>query len=199
MMATTPTQRNQPSASNEIYRGFSAISSRLTDRFKDAGIGANFDNLISSARAFIDVNKDLTVTQLTQSLMDPQNAPSSAIAKTENYLYFDPRNANARGSLPPASQARSQGVPSGTNVGPGRGIEASFGQKRAGFNEAIVFMVGGGSLDEFSNLQQFVAKKNAGANNNLGSKKRIVYGSTELMNAEDFLTKELARLGNENS
>lgn len=29
-----------------------------------------------------------------------------------------------------------------------RGIDASFGQRRAGFSEAIVFTVGGGSMDE---------------------------------------------------
>ena len=197
MMATTPSQQSQPSTSNDLFRGFSSISSRLTDRFKDAGIGANFDNLISSARALIPVNRDLTVTQLTESLMDPQNAPSSAIAKTENYLYFDPRSANARGTMPPASQVRNQGMPGGINGAPGRGIEASFGQKRAGFNEAIVFMVGGGSLDEFSNLQQFVTKRNSGTSSGVGARRRIVYGSTELMNAQDFLTNELARLGRE--
>ena len=30
------------------------------------------------------------------------------------------------------------------------------------------------------------------------SKRRIVYGSTELLNAEDFVMGELARLGREN-
>ena len=72
--------------------------------------------------------------------MDPANASSSAIQKTENYLYFDPRSANARGTLPPASQARNQ-------QGARMGIEATFGQRRQAFSEAIVFSVGGGSME----------------------------------------------------
>ena len=175
------------------------MSSRLTDRFKDAGIGANFDNLISGVKTFLPANRDLTLTKITESLMDPQNASSSAIAKTENYLYFDPRNANARGIMPNASQARQQqnGVPGALN-GVGRGIEASFGQKRQTFNEAVVFTVGGGSMDEYGNLQEW-AKRTSGANNPspVGPRRRIVYGSTELINAEDFIHKELGRLGRE--
>ena len=76
-----------------------------------------------------------------------------------------------------------------------RGIEASFGQRRQGFSEAIVFTVGGGSMDEYGNLQDF-----AKTNNNAGAaavgRKRIIYGSTELVNAEDFVA-ELSKLGKE--
>ena len=201
MMSTAPAQQNQAGSSNDFLRGFSSLSSRLTDRFKDAGIGANFENLVSGVKTFLPANRDLTLTKITESLMDPQNASSSAIAKTENYLYFDPRNANARGTMPNVSQARSQqgGMPGALN-GVGRGIEASFGQKRQGFNEAIVFTVGGGSMDEYGNLQEWVKRSNGGANaGQMASRRRIVYGSTELVNAEDFLTKELARLGQESS
>lgn len=200
MMSTAPAQTAQPSASSDLFRGFSAISSRLTDRFKDAGITANVDSLISGVKTFLPANRDLTLTKITESLMDPSNASSSAIAKTEGYLYFDPRNANARGVIPNASQARQQGGMPGALNGVGRGIEASFGQKRQGFNEAIVFTVGGGSMDEYGNLQEW-AKRSSGGNNpsHVGPKKRIVYGSTELVNAEDFLSKELARLGHESS
>ena len=197
MMSTQPAQQQPQSTSSDIFRGFSNISSRLTERFKDAGIGANFDNLISGVKTFLPANRDLTLTRITESIMDPQNASSSAIAKTESYLYFDPRNANARGIIPNASQARSQqgGMPGALN-GVGRGIEASFGQKRQGFNEAIVFAVGGGSMDEYGNLQEW-AKRSSGAAQ--GPKRRVVYGSTELVNAEQFLTKELARLGQEST
>ena len=196
MMSTQPAQQ-QSSTSADIFRGFSSISTRLTDRFKDAGIGANFDNLISGVKTFLPADRDLTLTKITESIMDPQNASSSAIAKTESYLYFDPRNANARGIIPSASQARSQqsGMPGALN-GVGRGIEASFGQKRQGFNEAIVFPVGGGSMDEYGNLQEW-AKRSSNAGQ--GPRRRVVYGSTELVNAEEFLTKELAVLGQEST
>ncbi|KAK0793255.1 Vesicle trafficking between the ER and Golgi [Friedmanniomyces endolithicus] len=192
MISSAPTQPQQASASTELFRGFTSISSRLTDRFKDAGLGANFDTLISGVKNFLPANKDLTLTKITESLMDPQNASTSALQKTEGFLYFDPRSANARGTMPPsAKDARSGAAQS-------RGIEASFGQRRQGFSEAIVFTVGGGSMDEYGNLQDW-AKRTSGATGGAAgavSRKRVIYGSTELVNAESFL-RELAELGAE--
>ncbi|GME38331.1 Sec1-like protein [Neofusicoccum parvum] len=183
-------------ALRDLFRGFSSISNRLTDRFKDAGLGSNFENLISGVKNFLPANKDLTLTKITESLMDPQNASSSAIAKTENYLYFDPRSANARGTMPPASQARNQ---QGGLSGVGRGIEASFGQRRQGFSEAIVFTVGGGSMDEYGNLQEWAQRTSGTGAPGTGPRRRVVYGSTELVNAEDFINSELAKLGREST
>jgi hypothetical protein len=155
--------------------------------------------------------------------MDPSSASSSAIAKTENYLYFDPRSANARGAMPPSSssrnlQAGSAVMPGGLgSAGPGTG--ATFGQRRQGFNEAIVFAVGGGSMEEYGNLQDWARRTggqlasgsggaggtpggSSGAGIGSGSglsgsvpQRRVVYGSTELVNAGDFLTESLAKLG----
>lgn len=135
--------------------------------------------------------------------MDPQNASTSALQKTEGFLYFDPRSANARGTMP----ASSKGDGSAQQGGTSRGIEASFGQRRQGFSDAIVFTVGGGSMDEYGNLQDW-AKRTSGAGQGAGStggaggaasalgRKKVVYGSTELMNAGDFLDV-LGRLGKE--
>jgi hypothetical protein len=194
MITSAPTQQQpQQSASADLFRGFSSISSRLTDRFKDAGLGANFDNLISGVKNFLPANKDLTLTKITESLMDPQNASTSALQKTEGFLYFDPRSANARGTMPPSAKDARSGTAQS------RGIEASFGQRRQGFSEAIVFTVGGGSMDEYGNLQDW-AKRTSGAAGAASAvaRKRVVYGSTELVNAGDFL-KELAKLGKENA
>jgi hypothetical protein len=142
MMSSAPISGPaQTSTSTDLFKGFSAISSRLTSGLKEAGIGANFENLVSGVKSFLPQNKDLTLTKITESLMDPQNASSAAIAMTEGYLYFDPRSANARGTMPPASAARA-----GQTGAVNRGIEASFGQRRQGFSEAIVFTVGGGSV-----------------------------------------------------
>lgn len=192
MMSSAPTQQaQQPSASNELFRGFSSISSRLTDRFKDAGLGANFDNLISGVKNFLPANKDLTLTKITESLMDPANASTSALQKTENFLYFDPRSANARGTMPPsAKDARSGNQQT-------RGIDPSFGQRRQGFSEAIVFTVGGGSMDEYGNLQDWAKRTtSAGGAAAAVGRKRVVYGSTELVNADSFV-QELTKLGKE--
>ncbi|KAJ5668544.1 uncharacterized protein N7477_007114 [Penicillium maclennaniae] len=201
-MMTTAAPEQQ---SNDIFRGFSSLSNRLTDRIASGALGANFDSLISGVKNFLPANKDLTVTKITESIMDPSAASSSAIAKTENYLYFDPRSANARGAMPPASASRNQQMP-GTmgSVGPGTG--ASFGQRRQAFNEAIVFTVGGGSMDEYGNLQDWVHRTsgqtgpdgNPSANRaSAGGRRRVVYGSTDLMNASEFLSDSLAPLGRE--
>lgn len=199
-MMTTAAPEQQ---SNDLFRGFSSLSNRLTDRISSSGLGANFDTLLSGVKNFLPANKDLTVTKITESIMDPTAASSSAIAKTENYLYFDPRSANARGAMPPASASRGQQMPGGVQ-GPGTG--ATFGQRRQAFNEAIVFTVGGGSMDEYGNLQDWVARTSGpqadgGAAANRGAaagvRRRVVYGSTDLMNASEFLSDSLMPLGRE--
>ncbi|KAK5114594.1 hypothetical protein LTR85_010171 [Meristemomyces frigidus] len=192
MISSAPTQPQKAAPSSDLFGGFTSISSRLTDRFKEAGLGANFEGLISGVKNFLPANKDLTLTKITESLMDPQNAATSALQKTEGFLYFDPRSANARGTMPPSAKDARSGASQS------RGIEASFGQRRQGFSEAIVFTVGGGSMDEYGNLQDWAKRTSGGGGGAAGavSRKRIIYGSTELVNAESFL-KELARLGTE--
>ncbi|KAJ6014746.1 Sec1-like protein [Penicillium herquei] len=200
-MMTTAAPEQQ---SSDLFRGFSSLSNRLTDRITSGALGANFDSLISGVKNFLPANKDLTVTKITESIMDPAAASSSAIAKTENYLYFDPRSANARGAMPPASASRNQQMP-GSMGAPGPGTGATFGQRRQAFNEAIVFTVGGGSMDEYGNLQDWVKRTSGqpGADGAPSSnrapvpRRRVVYGSTDLMNASEFLTDSLMPLGQE--
>jgi hypothetical protein len=203
MMTSAPTsQPSQSSTSSELFKGFSSLSSRLTSGFKEAGIGANLENLISGVKNFLPQNRDLTLTKITESLMDPQNASSAAIARTEHYLYFDPRSANARGTMPPATRTGGGATTSVTgSPGPGlsRGIDASFGQRRQGFSEAIVFTVGGGNIEEYGNLQEWVSRTSGGvggASTGL-PRRRVVYGSTEIIAADDFIKSELATLGRE--
>ena len=76
--------------------------------------------------------------------------------------------------------------------GPGTG--ASFGQRRQGFSEAVVFTVGGGSMDEYGNLQEWLERTSGGADK---AKRRVVYGSTEMLNSGDFIREELEKLGRE--
>jgi hypothetical protein len=123
MMTSAPSQSPaQASASNELFNRFSSISSRLTTTLKDTGVGANFENLLSGVKSFLPANRDLTVTKITESIMDPQSASSSAIAKTENYLYFDPRSSTARGTMPPPSVARKTEQMPGSLGGAGPGM-----------------------------------------------------------------------------
>ncbi|KAG7116715.1 Protein sly1 like protein [Verticillium longisporum] len=176
-----------------------------TTRRKESGVptglSSNFESLIGGIKTFLPADRDFTITKIIESIMDPSTASSTAIAKTENYLYFDPRSANARGTMPPPSSVRAGGPGSalpgglpgqGGPGGPGAGTGASFGQRRQGFSEAIVFTVGGGSMDEYGNLQEWVARTGGDR-----ARKRVVYGSTDLLNAQAFLEQELNTLGRE--
>jgi hypothetical protein len=198
----------QPSGSSDLFHRFSAISTRLTDRLKETGVptsalSSNVASLLGGIKNFLPVDRDLTVTKITESIMDPSSASSSAIAKTENYLYFDPRSANARGTMPQPSQLRAAagaasapgGLPGSALGAQAPGTGASFGQRRQGFSEALVFMVGGGSMDEYGNLQEWAARVAAGDR----AKRRVVYGASELVNASQFIREELNKLGREMS
>lgn len=189
MLTSQPTTTQQ---SSSPFGGLASLGKNLTKNLAATGLGsavpAQFESLVSGVKNFLPVNRDLTVTRIVESIMDPPAASSSAIAKTENYLYFDPRSAHARGTaggpVTPGSQNTAHTTP-------------SFGQKRQGYSEAIVFTVGGGSMDEYGNLQEWV-KRTSGQSGTgaAGSAKarRVIYGSTELVNGEDFL-EELVRLG----
>ncbi|EXL98444.1 hypothetical protein FOIG_09240 [Fusarium odoratissimum NRRL 54006] len=188
----------QPAQTSDLFGRFSSMSSRLTDRLKESGVptglSSNFESLISGVKNFLPADRDFTVTKIVESIMDPSSASSSAIAKTEHYLYYDPRSANARGTMPPPSAMRSGAgaTPGGMPGSQVPGQTASFGQRRQGFSEAVVFTVGGGSMDEYGNLQEWVSR--AGGDR---AKKRVVYGSTEMVNAAEFIKEELDTLGKE--
>ncbi len=209
LTTTSATPQPAPSSSSDLFHRFSNISSRLTDRLKESGVptsalSANFDSIIGGIKNFLPANRDLTVTKIVESIMDPSAASSSAIAKTENYLFFDPRSANARGTMPPPSALRHHattpgglpGQPGAAAPGPSAstaGTGASFGQRRQGFSDAVVFMVGGGSVIEYGNLNEWIARTSAGDR----ARRKIVYGSTEITNASGFIQNELERLGKE--
>lgn len=188
----------QQAQTSDLFGRFSSMSSRLTDRLKESGVptglSSNFESLISGVKNFLPADRDLTVTKIVESIMDPSAASSSAIAKTEHYLYYDPRSANARGTMPPPSAMRSgaSSAPGGMPGSQVAGQTASFGQRRQGFSEAVVFTVGGGSMDEYGNLQEWVNRTGGDR-----AKKRVVYGSTEMVNAAEFISEELERLGKE--
>lgn len=198
-LTTINSNSNPQASSSDLFGRFSSISSRFTDRLKETGVptglSSNFESLISGVKNFLPADKDLTITKIVESIMEPSTASSSAIAKTEHYLYFDPRSANARGTMPPPSAIRSGAGATAPGGMPGTqapGQAASFGQRRQGFSEAVVFTVGGGSMEEYGNLQDWVGRTGGDR-----ARKRVVYGSTEMVNAAEFITEELERLGKE--
>ena len=52
MMTSAPSAPAQPSTDSNLFRGFSSISNRLTDRLGAGALGTNFENLISASRTF---------------------------------------------------------------------------------------------------------------------------------------------------
>ncbi|KAI8344316.1 Sec1-like protein [Chlamydoabsidia padenii] len=143
---------------NDLFRGFSSIGNRLTDRLKEGGLGGGFENLLSGVKNLLPVKKELVISKIVSDIMSPpQNEPS----KADDFLYFDPKlGKNNR----------------------------SPRQNKVSFQEAIVFVVGGGNYVEYQNLQEL-----ASANN---QRKKITYGSTDILSPREFL-QQLGRLGNE--
>lgn len=202
LLSTTSAQQPQQQSNQPLFGGLSSLSKNFSSTLGSA-VNVNLDSLISGVKNFLPADRDLTLTKIVESIMDPAAASSSAIAKTENYLYFDPRNAHARGTTGgPGGPAGRSGQMPGT-ASPAPGVQASFGQRRQGFNEAIVFTVGGGSMDEYGNLQEWVKRTSGGgpggpgAGTVGGKTRRVVYGSTEIVNAQDFVSGCLVKLGQE--
>lgn len=83
---------------------------------------------------------------------------------TDDYLYLDPKLLKGGDVMP---------------------------KNRAPFQDAVVFIVGGGNYIEYQNLVDYVRQKQTS-----NGTKRIIYGSTTLTNAQQFL-KELSALGSE--
>ncbi|KAG2224674.1 hypothetical protein INT45_007919 [Circinella minor] len=142
---------------NDLFRGFSTIGNKLTDRLKEGGLGGGFENILSGVKNLLPVRKELVISKIVGDIMSPppQNEPS----KADDYLYFDPKmNRNSR----------------------------SPRQHKSSFQEAIVFVVGGGNYVEYQNLQEIATQNN--------QKKKITYGSTDILSPHEFLG-QLTKLG----
>ncbi|KIM88940.1 hypothetical protein PILCRDRAFT_813938 [Piloderma croceum F 1598] len=114
----------------ELFKGFSALGNRLTDRLKEGGL----ENLISGVKNFLPANKLLPVTRLTEALMDSSAASNQSLQETDEYIFLDPR-------APRHSTGGATGRP-----------------KRMVFAEGIVFIVGGAGYVEYGNLEEWAAK-----------------------------------------
>ncbi|GLH13371.1 Protein sly1 homolog [Gryllus bimaculatus] len=129
-----------------------------------------FSKLVSQGSSFVMegvknlvVKKhNLPVTRIVDDLMEMKTSQ-----ETEDYRYFDPKQLKATGD--------SSQIP----------------RNRTPFQEAIVFIVGGGNYIEYQNLVDYTKGKAGGT-----SSKRVIYGASTLNNAKQFL-KQLSLLGQE--
>ncbi|CAG8455710.1 11084_t:CDS:2 [Diversispora eburnea] len=158
VMSTPVSQSSGFGQSSQLFQGFSSIGNKLTDRLKEGGLGGGFENLISGVKNLLPTRKDLTVTKIVESIMEPTTSNTN---ETDDYLFFDPKMAR---SSTVNKQARN----------------------RISFQEGIVFVVGGGNYIEYQNLQEYAQRQ--------AEKKKIIYGSTQILNAHSFL-QELTKLG----
>ncbi|GAA5970900.1 hypothetical protein JCM8115_007034 [Rhodotorula mucilaginosa] len=186
-LGATSAQPATTTAGGDLMRGFSSLSNRLTDRLREGGIGGvGLDNLISGVKNFLPARKDFPVTRIVEALMDPASASTQALQDTDDYLLFDPRSGG-RSARPAA---------------------ATQGRGRQQYSDAIVFTVGGGSLVEYGNLNEYMMRSVPGAGGSsitvggvgvsvgAGSggpvpgaqpTRRITYGSTEILTPSEFV------------
>jgi hypothetical protein len=129
-------------------------------RLKGINLGLGADAVLAGLKSYMPKNSAGSLTQLTHALMDPATASRVALSTTHHYLSFDPLSRSA----PISSQSA-----------------------KSGFTEGIVFVVGGGSMSEHSNLEEW----------SKSASKRIVYGSTAFNSPNDFLRNDLSKLGKE--
>ncbi|KAG8864796.1 Vesicle trafficking between the ER and Golgi [Tulasnella sp. 330] len=141
-----------------IVGGWDGGLGALSNRFTDRLKEGGLDNLLSGVKNFLPQSKNLPVTRLVEALMDPSAAATQALQDTDEYLFLDPR------------QSRST-----PGAGPGKA-------KRMVHAEGIVFVVGGGGYVEYTNLMEWAGR--AGGASGI---KKVTYGSTEILDPEEFL------------
>ncbi|PPQ90944.1 hypothetical protein CVT25_008255 [Psilocybe cyanescens] len=153
----TPALGGVAGQGGELFKGFSALGNKLTDRLKDG----RFDTLISGVKNFLPTNKLFPVSRLTEALMDSSAASNQSLAETDEFIFLDPR-------APRHAHAGMPGVPGSSGVGR---------SKRMAFAEGMVFMVGGAGYVEYGNLQEWAGKTG----------KRVTYGGTEIVDPGGFV------------
>lgn len=150
------------------WRNFAKISTTSQNQYEGAGTKTinMFSKLVTQGSSFVmEGVKNLVVKR--------HNLPVTRIVdhlmefknsqETEDYHYLDPK------------QLKATDIP----------------RNRTAFQDAIVFIVGGGNYIEYQNLVDYAKQKTAS-----GNTKKVIYGASTLANAKQFL-KQLSLLGQE--
>ncbi|KAK4523802.1 hypothetical protein GAYE_SCF00G1698 [Galdieria yellowstonensis] len=107
-----------------------------------------------SLKKLIPSNKAFMVARIVESLMENSKASEN---EASNFVFLDPK------------------------VRKGKSVESQ--KASVPFQDAIVFIVGGGNYVEYQNLKDHIRKD-----------KRIIYGTTDVVSPDEFL-HQLSRLG----
>uniref|UniRef100_U5EM36 Protein sly1 homolog n=1 Tax=Corethrella appendiculata TaxID=1370023 RepID=U5EM36_9DIPT len=154
-----------------IQRWKSIMKSTISNPNQYEGGGTKtvsmFSKLVSQGSSFVmEGVKNLVVKRhnLPVTKITEQLMECRAGGENDEYVYLDPKLLKGGDVIP---------------------------KNRAAFQDAIVFIVGGGNYIEYQNLVDFIKSKQ-----NANTSKRIIYGASTLNNAKQFL-KQLALLGQE--
>ncbi len=129
-------------------------------------MSGGLDSFISGVKNLLPQKKDLLVSRAVDCFME-----GTSVQEFDDYLVFDPK------------QSRGMKL----NYSSKGGVKSNMSNVTNSFSEAIVFVVGGGNYFEYQNLIDYSLRN--------GQKKKITYGSTEILTAKGFL-EQLNVLGN---
>ncbi|ODV80524.1 Sec1-like protein [Suhomyces tanzawaensis NRRL Y-17324] len=144
-------------ASSNSSALLSGLSSKLYG-LTEGKISEGLSSIASKVKNFIPEKKQLPITNVIEAIMDPTNVSNESIQLTDDYLYFDPKSRGGH-SKPPRRQT---------------------------YQEAQVFVIGGGNYVEYQDLQEWSNASNSG--------RKVIYGSTDILSPQDFL-QECNELG----
>eukprot|EP00178_Gracilaria_changii_P016456 TRINITY_DN471_c0_g1_i1.p1 TRINITY_DN471_c0_g1~~TRINITY_DN471_c0_g1_i1.p1 ORF type:complete len:660 (+),score=105.90 TRINITY_DN471_c0_g1_i1:3318-5297(+) len=141
----------------------------------------SFANVAQNAKKLIiDQKKSFVVANVLDIFMSEQaRARDESLASKvlDGYLLFDPK------LLPSASNMPREQSGMGSVLETGH-ISSRRSSQRTVFSDAIVFVVGGGNYVEYDNCT--AASKSV---SNSAAGKNVLYGTTELLTAEGFLSQ----------
>ncbi|CCH41634.1 Syntaxin-binding protein 2 [Wickerhamomyces ciferrii] len=122
--AKDTTKQNSQANSGALFSSLSSKLYNLTDGKLTEGVGS----LISGIKRLLPEKKAMPITNIVETIMDPQNAGDERLRVTDDYLYYDPKVIRGSHSKQP---------------------------KRQSYLESVVFVVGGGNYLEYQNLQEW--------------------------------------------
>jgi hypothetical protein len=143
-----------------LQKGYESLSA-FTSVFADG---------VEKLKTLLPREQELPITRIVRSLME--NRPAKGV---DQYLHFDPNVDGGRASAAPPVAASG----------------SSTDGTRSAYREAIVFVIGGGNYTEFQNLLDYGAGA-LGAASKRGAPvtpKTIIYGATELLTSDEFVTQ----------
>ncbi len=163
-------EKGQDSAFGNGSALFSGLSSKLVGITSEGSskLSEGLGSLISGIKKLMPEKSNLPITNIVEAILTPQQANQASLDMTDDYLYFDPNSTRGAHSKPP---------------------------RRSSYDEAMVFVVGGGNYLEYSNLQDWCNGLNSSSVED--QQRSIIYGSTKICSVDGFL-EECSSLGDRN-